>query len=202
MTIQGTLKWLGATEALWLAAPPTTEIRRTLKVPQLEALYEAAFLRIFTAWEAFVEECLIRLMAGYRTSSYVPVATSGKHLFRTVREARSELYTGRDYLLWHNPTSIEKRSARYLVGSPIELQVRSSRVWLDDIAAVRHRIAHSSDDSHAKFTYASTHLTGTGHRGGPGRLLRATDPADALNPRRWILVFSEELGAIGSRVCG
>src|SRR5215204_5269353 len=70
---QISLDLLGATEGLWLTAPPTSEVRRQLRVGQLEALYEAIYLRIFATWETTLEELTVYFLAGYQSQGYRPV---------------------------------------------------------------------------------------------------------------------------------
>jgi hypothetical protein len=199
--LTSTLTWLSATEALWLGAPPTTEVRMKLKVPQLEALYESAFLRIFTFWEVFLEDSTVRLMARSSTISYAPAAAAGKKLYRSLSDSRTALYGGRDYLLWHDPIRSADRVAHYLVSSPVELELRSRQYWLMSLAQVRHRIAHASADADNKFRAAALDLTGATFRSRPGRLLRGSRPANALNPKKWILVFCDELQDSVDRIC-
>ena len=47
--VDESLKIIASTEVLWLTAPPASVVRKQLKVPQLEALYEAVYLRVFSA---------------------------------------------------------------------------------------------------------------------------------------------------------
>jgi hypothetical protein len=187
------LKIIASTEALWLTAPPASVIRKQLKVPQLEALYEAVYLRVFSAWEAFVEDVLVRFMSGYKTSTYGPVLTPGCPHSRTVRGARAVLYGARPYILWHNPVSSANRIAGFVTGSPLEATLRSQQARLEIFAAIRHRIAHNSDDTRTTFNAAAMSLAGSGYDGRPGRLLRAPDLADPLNQSKWILRISTEL---------
>jgi hypothetical protein len=71
--VNESLQIISSTETLWLTAPPASVVRRQLKVPQLEALYESVYLRIFSAWESFIEGVLVRFMSGYETPNYQPV---------------------------------------------------------------------------------------------------------------------------------
>lgn len=197
---QSTLDWLGATEALWITAPPTTEVRKRLKTPQMEALYEAAYLRIFTAWEVVLEDLTIRMMARAKTGSWVPRAPAGGQLYSTILSARQALYSGRDYLLWHNPTTVTRRVSGVLDTSPLETEILNAATWLEHLGSVRHRIAHSSDDATRKFEVAALALTGTTYRGSPGRLLRAQDISDPLNSVRWIARFDSKLRSVVSTI--
>lgn len=191
-----TLAWLGATEALWLTAPPTTEIRRNLRVTQLEALYEAAFLRIFTAWEVTLEDLVLRMMAKAGTPSWIAAPASGKSLHPSIASARAALYGNRDFLLWHNPLKVTTRISGVLLNSPLEVELVASAAWLENVGHVRHRIAHSSPDASRNFQIAAASIGGGSFRGSPGRFLRSEDLADPLNRTKWIVKIDEGLRRI------
>lgn len=194
-----TLSWLGATEALWMAAPPTTQVRRNLKTPQMEALYEAAYLRIFAAWEVFQEDATLRLMAGAPSPTYQPQAASGSSLYRSLRDARIALYGNSQFLLWHSPAKAIKRIAKVLDGSPIEVEISNRQNRLQHLGNIRHRVAHSSDDADTNFRLAALHMTGVSFAGSPGKFLRAHDVTDPLNLKRWIFVITNELLEMAGR---
>ena len=169
--VNGSLLIVGSTEALWITAPPTSTVRRQLKVDQLEALYEAAFLRIFLAWEGFLEDALTHFVAGYRSNSHAPSLAVGQVRYKTLRDARGALFGNRAYLLWHDPDQAIARSRRYLTLCPVETVLTASRAQLKLYSAVRHRIALSSDDAAKNFRHAAVTLCGSNYQGKPGRLL-------------------------------
>ncbi|MBG6098327.1 hypothetical protein [Nocardioides luteus] len=196
-----TLSIAAATETLWLTAPPTSEVRKHLKVPQLEALYEAAFLRIFSAYENFLEDSLSHFMAKYETATYTPVAATGKTLHSSLKAALIELYDGRPYILWHGVSSVIKRSRKHLDSSPIETALIANQAMLEDYARIRHRIAHGSPDAATEFLNAATRLTGNTHGGKPGRLLRAADITDPLNQPKWIRNVVDGMADVVLQIC-
>jgi hypothetical protein len=191
--VDNSLAIVASTEVLWLRAPPGSEVRRQLKVDRLEALYESSFLRIFCAWENFLEEALTRFMARYETSAYSPVPAAGKTLPSTLVAARQQLYGTRSYLLWHDPGRVAHRSADHTVGCPVETVVTGASMRLLDFAAIRHRVAHSSLDARVKFGAAARSIAGSDFKGRPGRLLRSADVSDPLNQAKWIRVIADEL---------
>lgn len=178
-------------EALWQTAPRGSDVRRQISEAELNALYEMSYLSIFGHWENFIEECGVRMLAGQGSSSYAPVPV-GPGGIKTLRAARSKLLNGRRYLLWHDPVTSANRIARLVVGSPIEMVLRTESVQLEQFAAVRHAIAHRSDDSVQAFRSASVMLAGVAHRS-PGSLLRTQDHSDPLNPVRWIRKISTSM---------
>jgi hypothetical protein len=161
-------------------------IRRELNHVRLAHLYEAVYLRIFSLWEVFLEETCVRYMLGYQSPTHSPRVLIGG--IATISDAKSHLYGGRDYILWHNPTTVVSRVQTRLDASPIETVISSSTTILKDMAAVRHRIAHDSLDARSRFDSATMQLAGRRYPGGrPGRFLRDTVPAG----QRWL----PELGA-------
>jgi hypothetical protein len=198
--VNETLKIVSSTEALWLTAKPTSVIRQQLKVDRLEALYEAAFLRVFSAWEDFVEESLTYLLAGYRTPTYTPLPAPGTKLAGTLKAARSALYGSRSYLLWHDPDRVINRAKRHVVSCPVENVFLAERLTLGHYAAVRHRIAHSSVDAAHKFRNAAVYIAGSEYKGLPGRFLRSPDLSDPLNQPKWIRVICDELSELAIQI--
>lgn len=188
------LEVAAATEALWLTAPPASEIRQKLKVPQLEALYESVYLRMFSAWENALEELVVYFMAGYESQSYKPVAASGK-LFPTVKSARAALYGSRDFLLWHNPRQVAERVENVLAGCPVESVVKSSKLEIGRYAAIRHRVAHDSADAKEKFAAAAKAITKSSPASA-GRMLRAADASEPLNTKKWLIVIRGRLSGL------
>jgi hypothetical protein len=196
-SLDDALQLVASTEGLWLTAPPASAVRRQLHVEQLEALYEAVFLRMFGAWEAYLEALTVRWMTRYQCPSYSPRAAVGSSLYATLQTASAALYfedgRQRDYLLWHNPDTVKRRVARVLVGSPIEILCDTQSVMLERVASVRHHIAHGTRDTLARFKQTAIALSGSDHRGRPGRFLRAADMADPLNQPKWIRNIGDQM---------
>lgn len=204
--VEAALHLVGDTEALWLTSHPTSHVRQQLKVGQLEALYEAMFLRIFGYWESLLEEVTLHWMARYSSSTYTPVAAAGTSLFLTLTDARPHLYfehnQQRDYLLWHHPATVEMRLKRHLLSSPIEALCNQHSVVLGNYAAIRHHIAHGSADTRARFMASSVALTGSHFNGRPGKLLRSANFADPLNQPKWIRCITDSLKTFALTVAG
>lgn len=192
---QRSLDVVSATEALWLTAPPTSLVRQQLKVPQLEALYEAGYLRVFTSWENALEDLTLYYLAGYTTPNYTPTFVQGKARSRTLGDARTVLFGNKRYLLWHNPQRVIERVSQHLANSPIETTLTANRNEIDDFADVRHGIAHASADAKANVRAASVRLCGSEHAT-PGRFLRSARLDDPLNQTKWLLIARDRLVAM------
>lgn len=195
-----------ATETLWLTANPASAVRKQLKTPQLEALYEATFLRVFSAYESFLEDVLAHYMAGYETPTYTPTVSATGTIHATVTSALTTLHTRsngsiRSYLLWHDAQTTIDRATRNLNGCPVETVLSANKVDLDDYAKIRHHIAHNSRDSGIKFAAAASRLTGSEYSRRPGKLLRSADISDPLNPTKWIRVIVDDMAATVLQIC-
>lgn len=200
-SVEEALEIVASTEVLWLTAPPASAVRQHLRVDRLQALYESIFLRVFSTWENFLEEVSARYLAGYSCDIYTPIASSGSTLARTIVEARGRLYGGRRFLLWHDPIRVADRTANHLDQSPVEVVCRGEQILLEDLASIRHHIAHAgSRDSLNQFRTSAQRLTGNDYRGQAGRLLRSPDFADPLNQPKWIRVFADRFIDLARRV--
>jgi hypothetical protein len=191
-------KMMGVCEAveITLASDEPRGVARTQLTPsRVVHLYEAAYLRMFSAWENFLEECCIRYMLDYQSPQYSPVVCVDG--LSTLKEARTHVYGGRDYVLWHNPNAVVARVSSRLENSPIETVVNSSYQALEWMAFVRHRVAHDSDDSRGKFDGATMGMAGRRYLGGrPGRFLRANDGV----PVRWLPTLGARLKALAIQI--
>ena len=169
-----------------------------LPPPRLELAYELAYLRMFTAWEDFLEESLLRYMCGFsaRTGQENPV--SGGQYYRTLADAKAALYGKQHYLLWHNPIRVTSRAAQFLSQSRHETVIKSIQGRMEYYAAIRHRIAHAhADDGFNKATMA---LAGKRYRGArPGRFLRDWAP-HPQTPTRWIDVIANDFRGLAFQI--
>lgn len=195
------LKIAATTEGLWLGAPPASEIKKQLKVGQLEALYEATFLRVFASFESFLEDSLAHFMAGYATPNHSPSPAAGTALHATVTAALGALYGNRSYLLWHDVGRDIGRAKTHLLNCPLETILAANKVQLDDYASIRHHIAHNSKDSRQKFEAAARRITGSTHGGKPGRMLRSEDISDPLNTPKWIRKVVDDMAGVVLQIC-
>jgi hypothetical protein len=187
---------VSSVEALWQTAPIGSQIRQQINEGQLSALYEMAYLSLFGHWENFLEDCTIRMLAGQGSPSYTPVAVALPKL-RTLTAARVRLFGTSRFLLWHDPLRSANRVAVHVSGSPVEAMLRTSNARLQSMAAVRHAIAHQSEDALVSFKVASRSMVGVEHRS-PGEFLRAQDHSDPLNPTRWLRKLTDDMRVLAN----
>lgn len=171
-----------------------------LSLTRLEALHEMAYLRIFAGWEVFIEATFLRMMCGYHSHLYTPIFAPGRTNVANLKAAKAALYKNRRFLLWHNPKDIRDRSRDWFSNSPHELVATSSLARLEWFAAVRHRIAHKSEDSRQQLDSATMNLCGQRFRGSSaGRFLRTWD--QSASPRqRWLYTIGDELTNLAGQI--
>ena len=178
-------------EIILAAAGKRSVAWRELRPARLEALYEAAYLRIFISWELFLEESFVRCLCGY--ASAAGPASLRQQACRTINDGRSAVLSGHPFVSWADPLKVEQRSQAFIQNGLHELVVRASIARLQAFAAIRHRIAHGSAHARRQFDIATMRLAGRRYRGAsPGRFLRDWNH-QAVPPDRWIQTVGGEL---------
>jgi hypothetical protein len=165
---------------------------------RLEALYELAYLRIFVAWESFLEESFLRVLCGFATPG------SGHTLrnrpYRRLDDARGAVLGTYDYVSWWSPNKVRDRSRKFVTNGPHELVIASSGSRLEWFKNVRHRVAHAGEFARRQFDSATTGLVGRRYRGADaGRFLR--DWVPGVTPQeRWLSSIARELEALSAQI--
>lgn len=138
---------------------------------QIEIIAELAFLRIFIAWENFLEESFLRYLLGAR-----PPSGSMPRRFvnpRNMSHALDILVSDREYIKWNSASAVISRAERYFRdGFPYRNAIQAATVDLDNMNTIRNRIAHKSKISKEKFNNFVRRTFGHGRHGmTPGRFL-------------------------------
>lgn len=181
-------------------APRGSAVLRELHHKRLLYVYEAAYLRVFVAWEDFLESSFLRYLCGYaHAGGQVP--TRPPHTYSaTLAAGRTALFGTRSFLLWHGVDKVVSRSQRFFTNGPHELVLLSNKARLDWFSWVRHRVAHGHDDARAKFDTASMGLAGRRYPAArAGALLRDWVPGATL-PTRWLEAISSELVLLSAQI--
>jgi len=138
---------------------------------QVEIVTELAFLRIFIAWENFLEESFIRYSvgaespSGYRPNRLIEPGNMG--------HALELISSGREYTKWNSACEVISRAEAYFRdGEPFKNAIQGATTDLNDMNTIRNRIAHKSPISKGKFNDFVRRKLGYGRRGmTPGRFL-------------------------------
>ncbi len=140
---------------------------------------ESAFLRIFIAWESFLEEALIMYLLGHPSAA-------GRAAWRLASppdeaHARSMLIGTQKYVDWANPEIVKKISELFFRnGEPIRPAINAIQSDLFDLKTVRNALAHlSSTTSRALDSLATRRLGISVSNILPIDFLLSNDPAAA-----------------------
>ena len=174
--------------------------RTRLTLSRLQAIYELAYLKMFTRWEVFLESALLRYLCGYQARHGRPAIHSQPNHFATIAAADAALKHGRAYMLWHNPQHVIDRSRNHLTGCPVEIILAAATAQIEHCSNIRHHIAHAQDDARNKFDSATMHFTGQRYPGANvGLFLR--DVNNAVIPQvRFIRHLAQLLCALASQI--
>lgn len=165
-------------------------------------VYEAAYLLIFAAWEVFLEESFVRFLCAYENIAGPMTLQPGKNFSPDLSHAKTAVYNGRAYILWHNPTLVVSRAKNWFVACPHETVINAAINDVEDFAAIRHFVAHRSEDCKQKFDSATRRLSGTGVLGQrAGRFLRkdTVDPVSGIQ-MPWINRISIDLHRYATQI--
>lgn len=160
-----------------------------INTASLKLSYELAFLRVVLSWEQFLEQCAIEFLMGKSTQSgYAePLAQA---VSRSRGDANTTLLAGASFVTWANPHKACGALDRVLGSnhavSRMSALLRANVSLLEDIAAIRNRIAHASDASDQAFKAAVIRLSSSPALAtSPGHFLRGMD-GSSNPPRRYI----------------
>jgi hypothetical protein len=177
-----------------------SETWRNLKPPRLEALYEMAYLRVFLAWESYLADAFWRYLCGY-TSQFGQATRIGNAAFlASVEKAERAVLGTQDYVLWHNPDHIIKRTNKFFSSSTIGATVASFKADLSHMAAIRHRIAHSQSDARSKFDAATKALAGRRYRGSSAGAFLRDWVSGASTPTRWLSRLASDITSVAAQI--
>jgi hypothetical protein len=171
--------------------------RRELTSRRIDVTYEAAFLRIFAEWEVFLEQVTIRYMCGYYSNLYSPLFVPGVTPSPDLQSAEAALHGGSAFILWHSVRRNMNRVHKFLDNCPVESVSDSASAWLTDVASVRHRIAHRSEDARVEFDTATRNFSGRRFTSSSaGKFLRSFSPSTD----RWIVELTNGLKGLAVQI--
>ena len=187
-----------AGERIRYGSAPGSPGRTELTPYRLNAIYEMAYLRIFIAWEAFLEDSFLRYLCGYNTPHGRPHLIRGP--FRNLGAGQIAWLGSERFVSWVAIDRVLRRCRRFVARGLHEQVLDSNRTRLECFAAIRHRIAHKSHYSVRQFDAATTQLAGRRYPGSSaGHFLRDWTPM--LQPgQRWIQTMSTELKNLSTQI--
>lgn len=180
-------------------SPIGSVARRELTLARTEAIYEAAYLRLFLAWETFLEQTFLRYLCGQ--VSGLGGCTLSNPPYRTIPAAHVAVLSGHDFVSWADPAKVVQRSKRYMSKGFHEIVLASDQARLTHFKSIRNRIAHPSQFARNQFDAATRALAVRRYSGSSaGKFLR--DKATlAPYPKLWLELIGDELVSLASQIC-
>jgi hypothetical protein len=146
--------------------------RGALHQPQVDLVFELAFLKMFIAWEQFLENTFVRYVCG-------APSLSGKKPMRIISaryldDALGAVCGDRPYADWASVDVVVDRANRFFdKGEPYATPLQSAAVELVNMKKVRNHIAHHSNKSGEDFAKLLVNIYGFRPKGmTAGRFLR------------------------------
>lgn len=120
-----------------------------LKREYVHSMYESSFLKVFTSWERFLENCFVAYLAGASANKFKPTI----YLKKITKKHALDILSGtKDYPDWTNIDDVCKLARLYFRnGVPFVQPLREIETYFIDIKKVRNAIAHISLNSKTKF---------------------------------------------------
>ena len=171
---------------------------------RVEALYEMAFLRVFIAWEAFLEDTFAKCICGRLA---LPTGASLVHpTYSTIEDAERAMLGSSAFFPWADPSRVCDLAKRFVVSSPKSLgggphqQTLSSNMSrMKALKGIRNYVAHKSMKAKVDFEQSARVLSGTSHLGrSPGFFLRGKTSSSVIETR--LNAYIEELGGLAKQI--
>lgn len=112
-------------------------------------MVELAYMRVFLAWETFLEEAFILYMTG---ATAPRVRAPRRYVLPPSRVwAEKAVTEGKEYAKW-DAQNVASRALRYFAdGRPFTDLLRGNQTLFDEAAKIRNAVAHESKNARAKF---------------------------------------------------
>ena len=124
--------------------------RGVLHQPQVDLIFELGFLKIFIAWEQFLENTFVRYMCG--ASSLLGKKPIRIISARYLDDALGAICGERPYADWASVDIVVERANRFFdKGEPYATPLQSAAAELVNMRKVRNHIAHHSNKSREDF---------------------------------------------------
>lgn len=184
-----------------------TRVRKEWTATRLEALYELAYLRVFAAWETYLEAIFYRTLCGYASAAGQETLSTAVSYYPSIAAAEAAVLAimRKPFLLWHNPRAVVHRCQGFISSAPgcpavMENTINSNLPRLECFSHTRHRVVHDQNDAKQKFNAATFTLVGKTYQASrPGKFLRDWDTSAPVR-RRWIDTIASELLAMTSQL--
>lgn len=170
----------------------------TLHTEHVRRVVELAFMGVIGSWEEFLEQTLVRYIAGakcdggYKPSLRLGKASSIQHAYHLITADPHFEPTSRFIALSHPSTTIDLAKLFLEGGRPYAVALQKKTDRLLDAVRLRNRIAHSSTKSREDFKLTARSFLNLGTHGKLTKGYRVGDLLTASAQRHFGLVAATQ----------
>lgn len=142
-----------------------------LHAQHVRRVIELAFMGTVSSWEEFIEQTMVRYLAGAaphsgsRPGLKIGAAKTIRHAYQ-VLTADPDHDPMKNYISWNNPTAVAKRATLYFDGgAPYATPLKRYEANLQDAVKLRNRVAHSSRKCREDFKLVARRFRNDGPNG-------------------------------------
>jgi hypothetical protein len=127
-----------------------TEQGTPLHIRDQEETVSLCLLKLMLAWEAFLEEAFLKYMCGAASAAahYPPLMAARE---RSTASAYVRILGRSRYLSWSRHELDQRARLHFVGGVPFSLPAAAAAAALDEMVAVRNRVAHRSQHATQEF---------------------------------------------------
>jgi hypothetical protein len=155
--------------------------RYKLPIQKRNFITESSFLRIFIAWEAFLESCFIKYMLGELSvlGNIIPTFVTPVD----AQHANKLIIGTQKYVDWSNPEIVRRLCNLYFSpGNPFDTFIGSVMADLFDLKTIRNAAAHLSSTTNRQLDSLATRKLGVITVGtSVSSFILSLDPTSAIN---------------------
>lgn len=153
------------------------KIKPTLSQDNIYLVAELSFLKIFVAWEQFLENSFINYMLGGETNRG---RRAKRYIFpKDSKHALSIVCEGRPFANWATPSEVIRKAELFFArGKPFKDSLWPIQGTINDMQTIRNYLAHMSIESREKFKeLVRSELTYFPYKNTPGKFLLTKNPS-------------------------
>jgi hypothetical protein len=130
-----------------------------LSKPQRDFITDSAFLKVYIAWETFLESAFIKYMTGLPTITGSVVT---RHVTPIDTNHANDILIGvQTFVDWSRADVVLKLSSLYFVtGNPFQVYIGTVVSDLQDLKTIRNALAHLSSTTSVKLDALASRLLG------------------------------------------
>lgn len=165
-----------------------------------EFIAESAYLRIYVAWETFIEKCFIDYLINEESINQNRPAKWATPI--NAKHANEIIIGNQKHMDWSNPETVRKISKIFFhQGYVFDSALSAINGDLMDMKTIRNSAAHVSSTTSSKLDGVASRILGiTANNYSAYRLLFSNDPRAVVNPKTVLERFLDILDVAAEQI--